>query len=354
MLALFSSILISPFISYLKNENIKIKYGSQGIKWFFILFGLTFLFFIGMHLILDINISKLTYSVIFLYICITGLVNVLLDNLLTTGLLDVHSNVTIVRSLSALALFSLLIILNLNTIDNDITIWSVYLFSNLVVVILVNKFYFHGQENKNLNFMVNRSDFKKYSMPLMFLGLWAWLSNYFDRFAIEYFLDLKQVGLYSAGYSIGSKVFLSITPIFIILLNPIVYSQETLSAIKSKIDNYTKYFIILAFVILSVLFCCYSQLGEVLLSNKYTEGFVIIFWTALSYFLLSTIHIYEVLIYARGKTKWILYTNISAAIVNIGLNVSLIPRYGILGAAYATCIGFLLQLLLTVRYFRKV
>ncbi|WP_458206779.1 flippase [Haladaptatus sp. NG-SE-30] len=44
-----------------------------------------------------------------------------------------------------------------------------------------------------------------------------------------------------------------------------------------------------------------------------------------------------------GKTKLIMYDNVAVAIVNVALNLVLIPRYSYVGAAVATTVGYLLM-----------
>jgi O-antigen/teichoic acid export membrane protein len=46
-------------------------------------------------------------------------------------------------------------------------------------------------------------------------------------------------------------------------------------------------------------------------------------------------------LYARSFDRDLMWATIFAAVVNIGLNVLLIPKFGILGAAWATATAFL-------------
>ena len=61
---------------------------------------------------------------------------------------------------------------------------------------------------------------------------------------------------------------------------------------------------------------------------------------------------------AVGKAKWNSYASIVLLILNILLNLILIPKYGLFGAAYATLIsisaGSLIYLVLSIAYIRKL
>jgi O-antigen/teichoic acid export membrane protein len=180
-----------------------------------------------------------------------------------------------------------------------------------------------------------------FGFPLIFTAILSWLNNYIDRYIIDYFLDLSEVGIYNANYSLGSKFFLLLSPIFLILLSPKVYSNSPLKNKKALINKYFLVFSGLAIFILVILGFTYNMIGEVLLSQTYSEGFNIIFWIAIAHFFLVATTLFESLFYSEKFTKFILYGNLVAAIINIALNILLIPILGIFGAAIATVLSFL-------------
>lgn len=57
---------------------------------------------------------------------------------------------------------------------------------------------------------------------------------------------------------------------------------------------------------------------------------------------------------AKNKPEWNLYIGIVAAVTNVVLNLLFIPKIGIMGAAYATCISFALNFLLKIWIFLYV
>ena len=97
-----------------------------------------------------------------------------------------------------------------------------------------------------------------------------------------------------------------------------------------------------------------NYIGLFLLSKKYESGFYLIFWISLAYFFLTIVYLYETIFYAESKTKVILLSNVLSAIFNIGLNILLIPLYGLNGAFVATLISFLIRLVVVKFYFNKL
>jgi O-antigen/teichoic acid export membrane protein len=83
-----------------------------------------------------------------------------------------------------------------------------------------------------------------------------------------------------------------------------------------------------------------------LLGNAYWEGIKIIPVILTAYFLFGLYVNFTVGIYIRKKTKWmILFTGV-AAIVNVSSNFYLMPAYGIMGAAIATLLSYLVMMIL--------
>jgi O-antigen/teichoic acid export membrane protein len=64
---------------------------------------------------------------------------------------------------------------------------------------------------------------------------------------------------------------------------------------------------------------------------------------ALGYLFLTSIHLLELKWYTFGQTRNILWHTLFGVVVNLALNVLLIPRLGLVGAAWATAIGYAAQ-----------
>lgn len=187
----------------------------------------------------------------------------------------------------------------------------------------------------------------KYIRPVLFLPLFSWILNAGDKFLIKYFIDDNAVGLYSASYSIGSKIFLSIISVLILWLNSTIFKEvstrvnfkKTIKKTKKRIFTYFSFGIILVIII----YIFSDQIGYILLSKEYQEGFYLIGLLALAQLGLTGLQFWEQIIYASGLTKYILYHYIIGATINMILNISLIPVLGILGAAISMIIATFCQ-----------
>ncbi len=102
------------------------------------------------------------------------------------------------------------------------------------------------------------------------------------------------------------------------------------------INKYALTYFLTGIFILSILYFLTDFIGSIFLSNSYQNGFYIIFWYALAFLILTGTSLFETIFYAQHNTKIVLYSNILSAIINIILNLLLIPVMGLDGAICAT------------------
>ena len=180
----------------------------------------------------------------------------------------------------------------------------------------------------------------KYSLPLIPVQLAAFVIDLSDRFFLQEFSTLEQIGLYSLGYRVSTLILLfavqplkAFTPyIFSIIDNP----QKT----KKTLADFTRYYV---FAILSItlLISMFSKEAISIVADKsYHSSWEIVFPITLAYgvygvILLSSYAIEIVKMNWISSAFWVV-----GAFVNVVCNFLLIPDYGIWGAALATVISY--------------
>ena len=339
----FSTLLISPFIQFIKTSNTTLlpKIGSSQYLYTLVyIIGITYVLFIS-FLYFYYNIFDVFFLVIFLlFIFISTLQSILSDYLNIHNQIIAFSKLSLVKSLSGLVFISIFLVLGMKFMNHVQVLWMMQLAG---VVMATGIFISKYRVIKTTYKIAYKTFLKKYlrfGTPLIFLALWSWVNNYFDRYAIEYFLGFKDVGIYNANYGVGSKFFLMLGPIFLVLLTPLVYAKTKKEVKKNTIKNYGIYYFILGVPLLLIIYLLKDIIGTLLLSVAYQDGFHIIFWIALSFFIMTFTNLFETIFYSEQNTKVILLGNIISATINIILNILLIPTFGVMGAALATCIGF--------------
>lgn len=204
------------------------------------------------------------------------------------------------------------------------------------------------------NPMALRRAYRQYVWPLLSLAFWGWLINYADRYLIHLYLTDADVGQYTMGYSLGSKLLLLVAPLLAFLSPQILRIRATNQSPETAnllIRHYLIRYLLLAGSGCLLFYAGRDWIGQILLSNRYAPTFPVGPIVAIGYLFLTSIHLLELKWYAYGQTHYVLWHNVSGAMLNIGFNVLLIPRLGILGAAVATLLGFTGQFLLAVVLF---
>lgn len=353
----FFSFLLTPFIQYTKTVT-KTLLPKLGYSYFLSLgcFLIVVLYFVIITFF-SIKYSFNNYFFLILGVLIPAnvLFNLLTDYFNVHNCLNLFSLSNLLKNLGGLCFVGLIFYINYNYRDGVTLLWIIQIVGFILGTLLFLPYYkisLYGNYKISYNKFIIK--YAKYSWPLMILAFWSWINNYFDRFAIEYFLDVKSVGIYNANYSVGSKFFLLLNPFFLTLLTPSIYNTINISDRKDIIKKYTNLYILIAIPILISIFFLGDYIGFFLLSKKYESGFYLIFWISLAYFFLTIVYLYESIFYAESKTKVILFSNIMSAILNILLNVWLIPLYQLNGAFIATLISFLIRFLVVKFYFNRL
>ncbi len=224
--------------------------------------------------------------------------------------------------------------------------------SGNIIASLVAFFY----ARKSYGFIFSTSKFNKmvsYSAPLVLSSIGLVVAVNIDRIAIKDLLGLDELGIYGVAYRFAAVAGLVMIG-FQEALTPLIFKNYKKKKTPSDISRIFDIFIIFASLVV---------VGSILFSSE----IVILFTTEIFYnsanlitFLILAVFFSNVFIFTPGlsiakKTKLISVVAIFGAILNIILNYTLIPIFGLSGAAYATLIssacGFLLYYSLSNKYY---
>ena len=182
-----------------------------------------------------------------------------------------------------------------------------------------------------------------FSVPLMSAEL-AWLVlDTGDRFLIARFLGSQPVGYYSAAYNIAYNVQDLVTMPLSLALLPIclkVWStdgdEEASRFLSRSFDN----FAMAAVLIISVFTVTSRDLIVLLASQKYETAHTLLPWLVSGVVLSAAQMFFKPGLLIRKKVFVIARVTVYAAVINIVLNLLMLPRIGIKGAAIATLLSY--------------
>jgi O-antigen/teichoic acid export membrane protein len=180
-----------------------------------------------------------------------------------------------------------------------------------------------------------------------------------DRFLLAAFMDEAAVGAYHAGYSIANRtldvLFLWLgaagQPALVMALE-----RGGLEKLKIAAREQASTFFLIGFPAAAGVALVARPLGEVMIGESLRVAAAQVTpWVALSALLYGLTAYYFGQAFTLGRrTKLLLVAMSVPALGNVILNLFLIPRFGVVGAAWSTAISFGLGMLATMLLGRRV
>jgi O-antigen/teichoic acid export membrane protein len=199
----------------------------------------------------------------------------------------------------------------------------------------------------------------RFGLPSVPAGLAAMMIQVINRPILEAFTDSATVGLYQANYRLGIFMML-IVSMFDFAWRPFFFSHAKDPDAPKLFARVLTYFILLTSGVFLVLSFFLEDLvrvplfrGYSLLPSNYWQGIGIVPVILLGYMFLGVSNNVVAGIYIEKKTKHLPVITILGAVVNVLANVLLIPRAGIMGAAVATLLSYVVMALVTYLFVRR-
>ena len=193
----------------------------------------------------------------------------------------------------------------------------------------------------------------QYSIPMIPSTVAWWVMQLSDKYVIIGACGLAVSGIYSVSYKIPS--------IMSVITN--VFTQAwQVSAIKSHGDQDNTEFVsnvynmVTMFVVAisSVLIFMCKHLGYILFQADFFVAWIYVPVLIVAYMFSGLSGVLASVYSAQKKTGMLFVSTSVGATLNIVLNILLIPRFGVMAAAYTTLLGFLVTWLVRTIHIRKL
>jgi len=185
-----------------------------------------------------------------------------------------------------------------------------------------------------------------YSAPQVISSIAAYFSLYVDRLLIKELMTLDDVGVYGVGARIASVVALLMGG-FQLGLIPLVFQHHASPDTRVQMARVFRYFLAPAIIILLVLSGFSKDLLWLFATAQYYGSWGVVPLLA-GAMLLANMYIFVPGIFIARRTGLVAVINLGTVVVNVIGNLLLIPRFGILGAAFATLASSMTAFLLYV------
>lgn len=184
-----------------------------------------------------------------------------------------------------------------------------------------------------------------FSLPLLASAAFSYVINDIDTILLGYFSGSPEpVGIYGVIYPIAT-ILNSALSAFGFVFMPIIsemHSNGRMDDLRRTYHVATKWMFISILPVTLVMILLPERLISMTFGAKYASGGLALSVLAVGFLVHTTVGLNRQIVVSLGKTRFDMYVNLSGAAVNVVLNVLLIPRYGVLGAAIATAATFLL------------
>jgi O-antigen/teichoic acid export membrane protein len=259
------------------------------------------------------------------FIAYASIISIVISNFFKVGLLLIGANV--IWFAVAYVSMQLTNVLALNRFYNKISTFQKKYFSKTVAVNLL-----------------------KDSWPLVFTSFAGIIFVYADQLIIEYFYNYEKVGIYASAV----RLILFFTVIPSVISNMIypkvieIYENNTKNYFHKKMINvYFLHFMFALFLIL-----IFTLFGELIIltlyGNDFIEAGIILKIYSISFIFVFVNPMNNKLLMIDNLQKLMLVRNLIGLFVNLILNIILIPKFGIIGAALTTVLS---QFVILISYY---
>ena len=245
-----------------------------------------------------------------------------------------------IANISKVLIYYILIVIFL---FNNLTIEKILisiLISSIIPAIFLLFYY-----KQMLNFKLNIYCLKKlliYGLPLVPASIMYFFMNSANRFVLNIFTTLEEVGIYSLMNSISS--------IFLLLTSSIIMAWPPYAMIIAKKDNaaiiYAKITTILIILLipLALIFWSISDFAILIFSTPiYLKGENIIILLIMQHILNLLYYCVSIGLILKEKTIYISIVYTIAAVLSVLISFPLCKYFGIFGAAISSFIGFFIS-----------
>lgn len=231
---------------------------------------------------------------------------------------------------------------------------SAKIYSSVLIQSLFGLFFILVNYRKSKTFF-NKKYWKyalTFSIPLIphYLGNIILIQS--DRVLIEKFCSTKEVGIYSVAYSASMVLLLIVTTIN---QSYVPWSFKKLKEKKfNEISKITTFLILAVAYSIVLIILLGPEIITLLAPKEYYQAIWVIPPVAISCFFIFIYTLFGNIEFYFEKKGYVAIASISSAILNLLLNLVLIPLFGYLAAAYTTLACYIILSILHYCFMKKI
>ena len=248
----------------------------------------------------------------------------------------------ILRPVTYIILLGVAILLHLQFIQLVYT----YIVSILITFLALSLYFINKVPIKikfdQIKVKSNAKELLVYSMPLLAVSILLTAMSWTDTLMLGYFKTTETVAAYNAVYPIANLLSVVINSIGFLYV-PIIsqlYARNQIQEVGTINASSTKWCFMITFPIFVLIFLFPEFIINSLYGPRYVEASTVLQILGIGFIMNSFFGVNYYTLMSTGKSRFLMNCTLISAILNICLNIILIPHYGMVGAAAASAISY--------------
>lgn len=223
----------------------------------------------------------------------------------------------------------------------------------LFAPIILQKFSFF--QYKIVSFKENSKALVQFGLPVLATDVGGRIIGYIDTLMLTYMRTLTEVGVYNVVLPTAVFFILvsrAISSVIFPMTSELVFRKDY-SRLRTGIGLLHRYTFIIAIPLVFTLFAFSSLFIELFFGKEYLAGALAFQILLVGVILFMVAGINNTIIAGMGEPQAVTKIIFAAAILNVVVNLVIIPTFGITGAAFATSLSYTLVLILSTRHLTR-
>lgn len=186
----------------------------------------------------------------------------------------------------------------------------------------------------------NSIDLMKFSMPLFLSTFSGYLLTKIDTFFIGYFMSNSSVGVYNILLQIAvmsSFVLTAFNTVFAPNIS-ILYKENKINELRNKYQVITRWISLINFIFFGLILLLSKEILSIF-GYEFSDQYMVLLILCGGQVLNAGVGPVAEMNVLTGKPRYEFYTMFVSLIINIVLNIILVPKFGLTGAAIASFIS---------------
>ncbi|MDH3598439.1 MAG: oligosaccharide flippase family protein [Candidatus Tectomicrobia bacterium] len=183
-----------------------------------------------------------------------------------------------------------------------------------------------------------------YGLAVGMGNIGGWVLNRSDRYLIQLFHGVREVGLYAVAYSISLQSIVVLGVLFRIASGPLlatVWEQQGAEATQRLLCSVTRLYLLVAIPAVLGLSILAEPIMRVLVGPEFSDAYTMVPWVVGGAFFFGLESRYNHVLLLFKRPRLILFCNLGAGLLNVGLNLWLLQVFSYKVAAINTFVGYL-------------